>query len=33
MTKKVIETVNFMNRLLFDDKEYKLVEKNAKKSE
>ena len=33
MTKRVIETVNFLNRLLFDDIEYKLVDKNAKKSE
>ena len=30
LTKRIIETVNFMNRLLFDKTEYKLVDKDQK---
>ena len=30
LTKRIIETVNFMNRLLFDKTEYKLVDKDSK---
>ena len=33
LTKRIIETVNFMNRLLFDKTEYKLVDKDLKVGE